>query len=164
MSDPLSAAITRVVAINAQIANLEAERKPLLKIIEAAGLNGPHVPLEDADREGKQAILRTPTHTLRVRIESDNLVTGFDLNSETEKTITDLITKPQFDALFKLVKKHERKESDAHKFRLKAKKAIPDQATYLKLIRALRSLDSDGIPKNKTVIAWDKLETLTESK
>jgi hypothetical protein len=161
MSDPLSAAITRVVAINAQIATLEAERKPLLAIIEQAGINGPHVPLEDAEREGKQTIIQTPTHTLRVRLESDNLVGGFEIGSELEKSITELITKEQLNELFKVVNKYDRKESDGHKFRLKAKKAIKDQAVYLKLIKALRSLDKDGIPKSKTVIAWDTIETLT---
>ena len=161
MSDPLQAAIARVVAINAQIAALETERKPLLAIIEQAGINGPHVPLEDAEREGKQTIIQTPTHTLRVRLESDNLVGGFEIGSELEKAVTELITKSQLDELFKVVKKYERKESDGHKFRMKAKKAITDQAVYLKFIKALRSLDKDGIPKSKTVIAWDTIETLT---
>lgn len=158
---PLAIAIARAAEIRTKIEELETELEPLEEIIAQAGVNGPHIPLEDAEREGKQAILRTPTHTLHVQIQSDNLVGGFDIGSEMEKTIRGLITSTQFDALFKVVKKHERKESDGHKFRMKAKKAIPDQSVYLQVIKALRSLDKDGIPKSKTVIAWNTLETLT---
>jgi hypothetical protein len=161
MSDPLSTAIARAAEIRAQITLLQIELKPLEKIIEQAGINGPHVPLEDAEREGKQTIIRTDSHVLRVRLESDNLVTGFEMGSDLEKSISALLTTKEFNDLFKPVKRYDRKESDGHKFRLKAKKAIVNQDTYLKLIRALRSLDKDGIPKSKTVVAWDTLETLT---
>jgi len=146
-----------------QLDKLEAELKPLEAIIKQAGINGPHVPLEDAQREGKQAILKTPTHALRVRIESDNLVGGFEIGSETDKKVQALLTPTEFKSLFKAVRKHERKEADGHKFRIKAKKAIANEATYLQLIKTIRSLDKDGLPTSKTVIAWDTLATLTPS-
>ena len=163
MSTPLAIAIARAAEIRTKIEELKTELEPLEEIIAQAGINGPHIPLEDPEREGKQAVLKTPTHTLHVQIQSDNLVGGFDIDGDLEKTIRGLIIPVQFNALFKVVKKYERKESDGHKFRLKAKQVITDQAVYLKVIRALRSLDKDGIPKSKTVIAWNTLATLTQS-
>lgn len=163
MSNPsLEAAITRAAEIHIELDKLEAELKPLEAIIKQAGINGPHVPLEDAEREGKQAILETPTHALRVRIESDNLVGGFEIGSEIDKKVQALLTPVEFKSLFKAVRKYERKESDGHKFRLKAKKAIAVEATYLQLIKTIRALDKDGLPTSKTVIAWDSITTLTQ--
>jgi hypothetical protein len=162
MSTPLETAIARVMEIDATIAALETERKPLIKIIEAAGEHGPHVPLEENDREGKQTILKTSKHILRVRLESDILVSSFEIGSPRDQQIKSILSPEEFDALFKVVKNHERKETDGHKFRLKAKKAVGDHAVFLKLIRALRSLDKDGIAKSKTVIAWDTCQQLPQ--
>jgi hypothetical protein len=139
----------------------KAELKLIEKRLEQVGLAGPHVPLEDAEREGKQTIIRTASHVLRVRLESDNLVSGFEIGSEIDQKVQALLTPAEFETLFKVVKKHERKESDGHKFRIKAKKAIALEANYLQLIKTIRSLDKDGLPTSKTVIAWDSIETLT---
>lgn len=160
-NEQITADIARGIEIKAEIEKLEAELKAIESRLEAAGLQGPHVPLEDKDREGKQAILTSPTHRLAVRLESDVLVGGFEIGSDMEKSISSLITPQQFNELFKPVRKYERKERDGHKFRLKAKKAIGDHAVYLQLIKALRSTDADGIAKSKTVIAWDAVQVIT---
>jgi hypothetical protein len=156
-----AADIKRGLEITAEIEKLEAELKAIVSRLEAAALQGPHVPLEDKEREGKQAILTSPTHRLAVRFESDVLVGGFEMGSDLDNIVCDLLTTVQFNELFKPVRKYERKEKDGHKFRLKAKKAIPDHAVYLNLIKALRSTDADGIAKSKTVIAWDAVQVIT---
>ncbi len=163
-NEQITADIARGIFLKARMEKDKAELKAIESRLEAAGLRGPHVPLEDKDREGKQAILTSPTHRLPVRLESDSLVGGFDFGSDTEKEISAIISTDQFNALFKRVEKYERKEKDGHDFRKKAKKAIPDQTAYLKLIKALRATDSDGIAKSKTVIAWDAVQLLTPSK
>jgi len=155
-----AADIKRGHEIKKLIAELETELKAIEARLQADALAGPHVPLEDAEREGKQRIIETPTHRLRIRIESDNLVGGFEVGSDLEKDISAMITAEQFNALFKRVEKYERKEKDGHKFRLKAKKALNDQPLYHKFIRALRSLDSNGIAKSKIVIPWNEIEEL----
>ncbi len=158
-----AADIKRGHEINELVGTLMEELEAIEARLKSAALIGPHIPLEDAEREGKQAILTSPTHRLRIRIESDNLVGGFAMGSDTEKTISALITTNQFNALFKPVKKYERKESDGHKFRLKAKAALSNQELYLQLIKSLRSLDKDGIPKSKIVIPWSEVELLAPS-
>lgn len=160
-NEQITADIARGIEIKAQMEKLKAELKAIEARLEAAGLQGPHVPLEDKEREGKQAILTSPTHRLAVRLESDVLVGGFEMGSDLESKVSDLLTTIQFNALFKPVKRYERKEADGHKFRIKAKKAIADHAVYLQLIKALRSTDADGIAKSKTVIAWDAVQVIT---
>lgn len=159
-NEQIKADIARGIIIKREITALTAELKAIEARLESAGLRGPHVPLEDAEREGKQAILTSPTHKLAVRLESDVLVGGFEVSSPLAKQVRELIGEKAFDVLFKIIHKYERKENDGHKFRLKAKKAIGDQAKYLELIAVLRSKDKDGIPKSKTVIAWDSITTL----
>ncbi len=159
-NEQIKADIERGIIIKREITALTVELKDIEARLESAGLRGPHVPLEDAEREGKQAILTSPTHKLSVRLESDVLIGGFEVSSGLAPTLQALIGEKAFKALFKIVHRYERKESDGHKFRKKAKAAINDQDKYLKLITALRSKDKDGIPKSKTVIAWDSITTL----
>jgi len=159
-NEKIQADIARGIIIKREITALNAELKAIETRLESVGLRGPHVPLEDAEREGKQAILTSPTHKLAVRLESDVLVGGFEVSSTLAKQVRELIGEKAFDVLFKIIHKYERKENDGHKFRLKAKKAIGDQAKYLELIAVLRSKDKDGIPKSKTVIAWDSITTV----
>lgn len=159
--EQITADVARGIELRTIITNATAELKQIESRLEAVGLRGPHVPLKDAEREGKQAILSTPKHKLAVRLESDNLIGSFEIGSEIDKKVQALLTTSEFETLFKVVKKHERRESDGHKFRIKAKKAIAAEATYLQLIKTIRSLDKDGLPKSKTVIAWDAVETLT---
>lgn len=163
-NEQITADIARGIEIKAQMEKLKTELKAIEARLEAAGLQGPHVPLEDKEREGKQAILTSPTHRIAVRLESDVLVGGFEMGSDTEKSVSSIITTVQFNALFKPVKRYERKEADGHKFRLKAKKAIADHAVYLQLIKALRSTDADGVAKSKTVIAWSEVEKIEPSR
>ncbi len=158
-TEQIAADIERGIQLRAEIDIRTKELQEIEERLEKAGLAGPHVPLENSEREGKQAILTSGKHKLRVRIESDNLVGGFAMDSDLHKTIAAMLTKEQFNALFKPVKKYERKESDGHKFRLKAKAALQNQELYLQLIKALRSLDKDGIPKSKVVIPWSAIET-----
>ncbi len=159
-NEQITADIARGIIIKREITALTAELKAIEARLESAGLRGPHVPLEDAEREGKQAILTSPTHQLAVRLESDILIGGFEVGSTLAAQVQALIGEKAFKALFKVIHKYERKEADGHKFRKKAKAAIQDQPKYLQLITALRSKDKDGIAKSKTVIAWDNITTV----
>lgn len=163
-NEQITADIARGIEIKKQLTTLTAELKQIEARLESAGLRGPHVPLEEAEREGKQAILTSPIHRLAVRLESDILISGFQIGSTMESVVRRIIGNKAFEALFKQVRKYERKENDGHKFRQKAKAAIQDQEKYLELIAALRSKDKDGIPKSKAVISWDNVTDLNTSK
>ena len=159
-NEQIQADIERGIVIKREIATLKAELKDIETRLESAGLRGPHIPLEDAEREGKQAILTSLKHRLAVRLESDVLVGGFEVGSTLAGLVKSLISEQAFNALFKVVHKYERKEDDGHKFRIKAKAAIGDQDKYLQFITAIRSKDKDGIAKSKTVICWDNVTTV----
>jgi hypothetical protein len=144
------------------------ELKAIEKRLTEAGLVGPHVPLKDAGREGKQAILKSGNLRLPVRFESDNLITSIPHGSELEKNIRLILDhEPKtatstdlFPALFKEVHQWERKVDDGQKFRLLAKKTIPTEDGFHAVMYLLKSRDKKtGIVKSKTVIAWKDIET-----
>jgi hypothetical protein len=148
---------------------IEMDKKELKAIearLEAAGLAGPHVPLNDANREGKQRLLEANGRILPVRFESDTLIGSFAHDSETHKNIKLILetepVKGLFTKLFKEVHSYERRQDDGQKFRLLAKESIPTEQGYQALMYLLKSRDKKtGIVKSKTVIAWDQLTKAT---
>ena len=75
--EQITADIERGAFLTARIKADKAELKEIEKRLEAAGLNAPHVPLKDKDREGKQAILRGGGNSVPVIFESDLLIGSF---------------------------------------------------------------------------------------
>ena len=155
--EQITADIERGAFLTARIKADKAELKDIEKRLEAAGLNSPHVPLKDKDREGKQALLRSGTRQLPVIFESDLLIGSFPATGEIAGLIRSRIPKATFSLLFKEVHNYERRIDDGQKFRLAARKAIEDETLCLEILAMLKAKNKDGITKSKTVIGWDQL-------
>ena len=155
--EQITADIERGAFLTARIKADKAELKEIEKRLEAAGLNAPHVPLKDKDREGKQAILRGGGKSLPVIFESDLLIGSFPAGGDIACSIRARITKAAFTTLFKEVHNYERRIDDGQKFRITARKAIGDETLCLEILTLLKAKTKDGITKSKTVIGWDQL-------
>lgn len=146
--------IARGIFIRAEIAKLKAELTAIEKRLEAAGLAGEHIPLQDKEREGKQYLARGSDRIVPVRFESDQLITSFKPDSPLHKTIAAILGN-KLSNFFKDTRVFQRvQKEDANKFRKIAREAL-DPDDYAKLINACISCDKAGIAKSKTVVAWD---------
>ena len=159
--EQIAADVDRLIEVKSQIATLTAEAKAIEARLEKAGLNGDQIPLQDADREGKQYIARGTKKAIPVRFESDQLIATFKPESDLHKSIAGILG-DKLSLFFKDTRVFERKhKDDANKFRQLARKEL-DGTTYAKLIAACVSKDKDGIPKSKTVIAWGDAKPLDQ--
>jgi hypothetical protein len=155
--EQISADIERGEFLSKRIKADKEELKQIEARLESAGLNMPHIPLKDQDREGKQAILRSGDRTMPVVYESDLLVGSFPAKGLIHTTLGNIMAKDVFTALFKEVHQYERRQDDGQKFRVALRKAITDDALRIDILNVLKSRTKDGITKSKTVIAWDRL-------
>ncbi len=162
--EQIAADIARGEFLKTRIEQDKSELKLIEKRLEAAGLAGPHVPLNDATREGKQRLLSGAGKILPIRFESDVLVGSFAHDSDLHKQILKVVAPDHFTALFKEVHTYEKRQDDGHKFRVLARKTLPDETLFYSLIDLLKSRDKKtGIVKSKTVIAWDDLSNSNPS-
>lgn len=146
--------IARGIEIREQIAVLAAELKAIEKRIEAVAIKGPHVPLEEAEREGKQRKLSfAGGRLLPVRFESDQLVGSFAKDSPMHVALAAIVG-AKFSVFFKAQSGFKRKEDDGNKFRKLARHHLEPE-TFARFIQAATARDKEGIAKSKTVIAWD---------
>jgi hypothetical protein len=164
-NEQIAADIQRGEFLKNRIAQDTKELKAIESRLESAGLAGPHVDLEDKEREGKQRLLESSGRILPVRFESDTLIGSFAHNSTVHQNIKFFLDQmddepegTRFDKLFKEVHSYERRQDDGKKFRRLAKEVIPSERVYHDIINLLKSRDKKtGIVKSKTVIAWDQL-------
>jgi hypothetical protein len=138
------------------------ELKQIENRLAAAGLNVPHIPLKEQDREGKQAILHCGDRSLPVVYESDLLIASFPANGLIHTTLSGIVAPDIFKALFKQVHQYERRQDDGQKFRVALRKAVADEPLRLDILKVLKAVTKDGITKSKTVIAWDRLPRVTQ--
>jgi hypothetical protein len=158
----IAADIERGEFLTKRIAADKAELKDIEKRLEAAGLLGPHIPLQDQSREGKQAILRAGDRTMPVVFESDVLIQSFPANGLIHTTLKEILAPDVMVALFREVHAYERRQDDGQKFRQQLRKAVPDEPLRLDVLKVMKAVDKNGITKNKTVIAWDRLTPPTQ--
>jgi hypothetical protein len=146
--------IARGIFIRNEIAKLKAELTAIEKRLEAAGLAGDHIPLQDKEREGKQYLALGEDRIIPVRFESDQLISSFKPDSTLHKTIAAILGN-KLSKFFKDTRVFQRvQKEDANKFRKLAREVL-DPDDYAKLINACISRDKAGIAKSKTVVAWD---------
>jgi hypothetical protein len=155
--------IERGEFLTKRIACDKAELKDIEKRLEAAALLGPHIPLQDRSREGKQTILRAGERTMPVVFESDVIIGSFPAGGLIHTTLTNILAPDAVKALFKEVHNYERREDDGQKFRVKLAKAVPDEPLRLDVLKVLKAVGKNGITKNKTVISWDRLTPMTHA-
>lgn len=149
----IAADIARGIEIKRQIGELVAELKGIEDRLEAAGLIGPHVPLEEKEREGKQYLATGSGKILPIRFESDQIVASFKPDSPTHTQIATILG-DKLPKFFKDTREFKRVPKDGNAFRKLGRKLLEPEA-FADLINACTSRDKKGIPKSKTVIAWD---------
>lgn len=156
--EQIAADIERGIVIKAEIARLTAELKQIEERLEAAGLKGDQVPLQNANLEGKQYLAKSPKHCLPVRFESDLVAGSFAPDSIMHKEVL-AITGEHFSKFFKRTVVFKRIQKDGEGFRKKARAILLPEA-FAKLIKAVTMRDKHGIPKSRTVVAWDDAKPL----
>lgn len=146
--------IERGKAIKSQIAVLEVELKQIEARLKTAAEAGEHVPLQDANREGKQCLLRSPKLVLPVRFTADSIVGSFPFDGPMHQEILGIVGAEKLPLFFKEVHSFDRVPKDGEKFR-KIGRASLEPDAFAALIRAATARDKDGIPKSTLQIAWD---------
>lgn len=152
--------VGRGIWIKRQIEQLTDELKKLEKRLEKAGLEGEQIPLQDAEREGKQYLARGTDYIVPVRFESDSLIASFAPDSEKHAELA-AIAGDKLPRLFVDTRKFERSEDDGNKFRKLVRSLLaPDK--FAAFIQACISRKKDGMPKSKTVIAWNEAKPVLQ--
>lgn len=151
-NEQIAADIERGIEIKAQIATLSDELKAIESRLAAAGAKGEQIPLQDANREGRQFLACSSLRVVPVRFESDLIAATFDPDSTMHKEALaiagDLL--PRF---FKQSAKFARVPEDGEDFRILARELLePDK--FAALIQAVTQRDKKGIAKSKIVVGW----------
>lgn len=160
----IAADIERGIQIREEMARLSAELKQIESRLEAAGLAGEHIPLQDKDREGKQFLARSSDKIVPIRFESDLIAGSFAPESLMHKAVLSALGEAHADKLvrfFKDTRTFERVPKDGKQFR-KIAREILDGHTFARLIQAATMRNKDGIAKSKTVIAWDDAKPIDQ--
>lgn len=147
------------------MARLKAELEMIEARLEQAGLAGHQVPLQDADREGKQFLAMGSEKILPVRFESDLIAASFQPDSLMHKAVISALGDEHAAKLplfFKDTRVFERVPKDGQQFRKIARKNL-DPDCFARLISASTMRGKDGIPKSKTVIAWDDAKPIEQA-
>jgi hypothetical protein len=159
--EQIAADVERGIEIKAEIGRLVAELKLIEERLEAAGLKGDQVPLQNPNLEGKQYLARSSKHCLPVRFESDLIVGSIEANSPLHEELKALCGK-HLSRFFKPSTKLERVPKDGEKFRAIARELLEPDA-FATLIKKVTARDKKGISKSRTVIAWDDSKSLDQA-
>lgn len=152
-SQQIAADVARGLEIKAEIARLEAELKAIEQRLEAAGLAGAQIPLQDPEREGKQFLACGTAKIVPVRFESDQIVGSFAPDSPMHVEAA-AIAGDHLKKFFRDVRKFERVPKDGNDFRKVGRKLLTAEA-FAQLVRACTARDKTGLAKSKTVIGWN---------
>jgi hypothetical protein len=142
--------VERGLEIRKEIEALQAELKAIEKRLETAGLNGQQVPLQDADREGRQWIAKGETNQVAVIFTADSLVSSFAHESATHLQLRDLLG-TQIREFFRQTwtnKFRDGKDFRAHALEILGKEKAPS------LVTICLARDREGIAKSKTLVDW----------
>ena len=163
-SEQIKADIARGLEIRATMATLKVELDAIETRLEAAGLKGEQIPLQDKDREGKQYLARGESNIVPIRFESDLIAGSFAPDSLMHKAVVAALGEknaaklPQF---FKDTRSFERVPKDGQKFRQLAREIL-EADCFAALISASTQRGKGGIAKSKTVVAWDDAKPVNQ--
>lgn len=160
----IAADIARGLEIRATMATLKAELEGIESRLEAAGLKGEQIPLQDKDREGKQYLARGASNIVPIRFESDLIAGSFQPDSLMHKAVVAALGETNADKLpkfFKDTRSFERVPKDGQAFR-KLAREILEADCFAALISASTARGKGGIAKSKTVVAWDDAKPISQ--
>jgi hypothetical protein len=150
----ISSDIERGLELRATIKTSQAELKSIEKRLEQAGLEGEQIPLQEADREGRQFLARSPKLGLIVPVvfESDQIVASIQPDTDIFNALL-AISAPHFGKFWQPVTKLDRVQKDGQAYRQTAREILGELAPAF--IAASLQRDKSGIPKSRTIIAWE---------
>lgn len=136
------------------IKSAQAILKGCEKRLEQAGLEGEQIPLQEADREGRQYLARCPQLGLIIPVifESDQIIASLQNGSALHHELS-AVAGEHFPLFFAASSKLDRVQKDGQDFRQKSRAALGPVAP--EFISLCLQRDKAGIPKSRTIIAWD---------
>lgn len=160
-TNTITADVDRGLDIIRAIEALKEELKGIEARLEAAALDaaseGLTESLVDEEREGRRYLAQGTIAKLPVILESDQISGEFAEDSEKHTLIKSLCG-DRITHLYKRIVKFERRPKDGKAFRATAAEYwSPDEAAQI--ISAAISRDKYGIPKSRTVVAWDQAKS-----
>lgn len=157
----ISSDIERGLDLRATIKTAQTELKSIEKRLEQAGLEGEQIPLQEADREGRQFLARSPKLGLVVPVvfESDQIVASIQPGTEI---FVELEYKAlgSFSSFWQSVTKFDRVQKDGQSYRKAARELLGPMAPDF--IAASLQRDKAGIPKSRTLIAWENAKQIDQ--
>jgi hypothetical protein len=144
--------VDRGLIVRAEIARLQEELRLIEGRLEKAGLAGEQIPLQEADREGRQYLAKGSIYIVPVLFTADAIVAGFEPDGLVHMQLRDSVGLPAVNGLFKL--RFVSRFPDGQKFRAAAREMLGPRAPGC--ISICLSRDKTGVPKSRTVIAWDR--------
>ncbi|MEI6169339.1 MAG: hypothetical protein WCS52_19320 [bacterium] len=157
----ISTDIERGLELRKSIKTGQTELKEIEKRLEQAGLSGEQIPLQEADREGRQFLARSPKLGLIVPVvfESDQVVKSFRPDTPMH-TDLERISHGQLSRFFIETRKFDRVQEEGQAFRKAAREILSAAAPLF--ISASLQRDKAGIPKSRTIIAWDNAKPIDQ--
>jgi hypothetical protein len=141
------------------MATLQDELEKIEARLEAAGLAGEQVELNDPDREGRQFIARGSAKTVPVVFTADLLVGQFQVESDVHRRIILAIPAGHYlREFFRSVRVFKTLFDSGKKFRAHAAELLGKDAPAF--ISACLQRDKTGVPKSKVVIDWQRAEEI----
>ena len=160
----ISSDIARGIILRDQIKTLQTELKAVEKRLEQAGLEGEQIPLQEADREGRQFLARSPQAGLVVPVvfESDQIVASFRNDSIMAEDLTVFCDQREIrlHEFYCPVTSYTRVQKDGQEFRKVARQRLGPLAPEF-IFHCLQR-DKDNIPRSRTIIAWDNSKPLNQ--
>ncbi|MDR3405154.1 MAG: hypothetical protein P4L99_21850 [Chthoniobacter sp.] len=158
MSNSFSQQIDRGVAIVAQIAVLEKELEAIEEALRTHAKAHPdlHIPLGDAEREGRQFLAEGAEFTVPVLFTADKIVGSFAAKGDKHIAISAKAGE-HFGKFFKPVSGYENRFDDGKKFRDRADELLGEDAPGF--VTICKALDKFGIPKHDVKIEWKEAMT-----
>jgi len=155
----ISQDIERGLELRASIKSSTAELKSIEKRLEQAGLEGEQIPLQEADREGRQFLARSPKLGVIVPVvfESDQVIASIQPDTDVFREL-ERHSCGHFSKFWQPVSKFDRVQKDGQTYRKAAREIIGPGAPQF--IAASLQRDKNGIPKSRTIIAWENAKPL----
>lgn len=157
----ISTDIERGIDLRNSIKTAQAELKAIEKRLEQAGLEGEQIPLQEADREGRQFLARSPKLGVIVPVvfESDQIVASIQPDTALFEALS-IISGIHFGKFWSPVTKLERVQKDGQSYRKEAREILGPIAPSF--IAASLQRDKAGIPKSRTIIAWENAKQIDQ--
>lgn len=155
----ISTDIERGITLRESVKVAQAELKQIEKRLEQAGLSGTQIPLQESDREGRQFLAKCESLNLVIPVifESDQIMASVQPGTEVFRDLKDS-AKGFFSKFWQPISKYDRLQKDGQAYRKAARETLGSDAPLF-ISKSLQR-DKSGIPKSRTIIAWENSKSL----